>query len=186
MKRKYLIAAFIVTVLIQLSIPIKMIRDSEITEKEGEEFRFQTVPIDPNDPFRGKYITLEYTISSFATNDTTFHNGDRIFVKLTTDAEGFTQVESVFHEAPKDEKNYVIAEVSHSYGGKIHIDFPFERFYMAEGKAAQAEIAYNEYSRKEKAKATYAVVAVKEGNAVIKDVIIDGLPIKDYVSKNRK
>jgi len=185
MKKSYLIAAFIFTVLVQLSIPLKMIWDSEITEKEGAEFKFKTVPIDPNDPFRGKYIILDYAVSSYATNDTTFENEEQVYIVLKKDAKGFAQAASVLHEEPQDETNYVIAEVTHSYGGKVNFEFPFDRFYMNENKAPEAEVAYDEYSRQEKAKPAYAVVAVKEGNAVVKDVVIDGMPIKEYVLKNR-
>lgn len=186
MKKTYLIAAFIVTVLLQLSIPLKMIYDSEITEKKGAEFKFRTVPIDPTDYLRGKYITLDYAIAAYPTNDTTFKNEEQIYIMLKKDAEGFAQIASVLHDEPDNETNYVIANVNHSYSGTLHIEFPFNRYYMAENKAAEAESAYNIYSRKEKAKPAYAIVAVRKGNGVVKDVMIDNMPIKEYVVLQRK
>ena len=185
MKKKYLIIAFIVTVLMQLSVPAMMIYDSEITEKEGTAFKFKTVPIDPTDPFRGKYITLSYDIASYPTTDTTFTNGELVYVVLAKDEAGFAKIASVSHNKPKGTDEYVAADVNFNYGGKLNLEFPFDRFYMNENKAADAETAYDEYSTKENAKPAYAVVAVKEGNAVVKDVIVDGMPIKEYVEKNK-
>lgn len=184
MNKTHLILAFIVTAALQLSIPVKMIYDSEMTERHGTEFLFKTVPIDPTDPFRGKYITLDYAIATYATNDSTFKNEEQIYVVLKKDQKGFAEIASVLHDEPDNEQNYVIANVNHSYGGKVHIDFPFNRFYMEESKAPEAEKAYDEYSDK-KTKPAYTLIAVNEGNAVVKDVIIDGMPIKDYVLKQR-
>ena len=184
MKKPYLIAAFIITVLAQLSIPLKMIYDSEITEREGAEFKFKTVPIDPTDFLRGKYIILSYDIENYPTQDTTFISGEYAYAVLKEDAGGFAEITSLHHDKPKDEKNYVFAEVHSNYAGRINLEFPFNRFYMNEHKAKDAETAYAEYSEKD-SKPAYALVAVKEGNAVVKDVIIDGVPIKEYVENNR-
>jgi len=187
MKRNYLYIAFAVTVLAQLAIPAMMIYDSEMTERHGTIFRFKTVPIDPTDPFRGKYITLDYEISAYPTADTTFTSGDNVYVTLANDTKGYATIASIAHDAPENKKEYILAEVNHNYGGKMNIEFPFTRFYMEESKAPEAETAYAEYSRDTlRAKPAYSLVAVKDGNAVIKDVIIDGIPIKDYVLKERE
>jgi uncharacterized membrane-anchored protein len=183
MKKTYLIVAFVITVILQLCIPIKMIYDSEITEKEGTEFKFKTVPVDPVDFLRGKYITLNYEIGTYPTADTTFVSGEQVYVVLKKGKDDFAEIASVHHDKPESEKEYVLAEVNYNHAGRLSLGFAFDRFYMAENKAADAEAAYAEYSEKN-LKPAYALVAVKEGNAVVKDVIIDGLPIKDYVGKN--
>ena len=183
MKRIHLIWAFAVTVALQLLIPAKMIYDSEMTGKHGTVYKFKTVPVDPTDFLRGKYITLNYEAAVYETADTTFTGGDQIYVLLAKDKEGFASVTALSHDEPEDDVDYVLADVAHSYGGRVHIEFPFERFYMNENKAPAAEKAYAEYSGK-KAKPAYALIAVKDGNAVIKDVIVDGQSIADYVSRN--
>jgi uncharacterized membrane-anchored protein len=187
MKTKQLLIVFIVTALLQLAVPVKMIFDSEMTERYGSEYKFKTVPIDPTDPFRGKYITLNYDISSFPTTDTTYAGGEQIYLALKKDNEGFAQIASISHEAPPGDADYIIAEVSHNYGGNVNFEFLFNRFYMDEGKAAEAETSYAQYSTDTIiAKPAYALVAVKDGSAVVKNVIIDGIPIKDYVLKQRE
>ena len=59
------IIAFIFMVFAQWYVPSKMILDREDILKNGEEFKFLTQPIDPSDPFRGKYITLNSEMSIF-------------------------------------------------------------------------------------------------------------------------
>lgn len=56
---------------------------------------------------------------------------------------------------------------------------------MEETKAYEAEQAYIQ-SQQDTTKITYALVKIKNGNAVLKDVIIDGTSIKEIVKANRK
>ena len=58
--RTLILTSFIAVALIQLLVPAKMIWDQEEVMRDGKVFRFKTEPIDPNDPFRGKYITLSF------------------------------------------------------------------------------------------------------------------------------
>ncbi|MFE3848617.1 GDYXXLXY domain-containing protein [Flavobacterium sp. LB3P45] len=39
-------------------VPLQMIFNQENIINTGTKFKFQTVPLDPHDAFRGKYITL--------------------------------------------------------------------------------------------------------------------------------
>ncbi|MNJ99414.1 hypothetical protein D3C87_171900 [compost metagenome] len=188
MKTKYLIIAFAITALLQISAPLKMIYDSESTERNGVEYKFRTAPIDPSDPFRGKYITLSFDldITSVQTKDTTWLRNEPIFVSLAKDSLGFAKIGDVSREKPKDNTDYITTTVGYYYGQDLHINIPFDRFYMEEGKAYDAEVAYRDFNRDSiNTKPTYALVAVKDGNAVLKNVIIDDMPIKDYVLKER-
>jgi hypothetical protein len=52
---------------------------------------------------------------------------------------------------------------------------------MEESKAYDAEIAVTENLRDSLLNSAYALVYIKEGQAVLKDVIIEGVSIKNYV-----
>ena len=52
MRKKYLIIAFVCTVLVQLAFPLKMIFDRELIFLRGETFLMKIEPIDPYDAFR--------------------------------------------------------------------------------------------------------------------------------------
>ncbi len=56
---------------------------------------------------------------------------------------------------------------------------------MNEYKASEAEKAYNESSRNQSSN-TYAVIAIKNGEGIIKDVMIDDISINEYLQKNNK
>lgn len=185
MKTKHLFILFIIVALVQAFIPVKMIYDSEITEKNGTVFKFKTAPIDPNDPFRGKYVRLNYEMNSFATLDSSWVFDDAIYITLTKDMEGFAAVENVSRTAPADDKAYIAAKTTNYYAGNVHFDIGYDRYYMEENKAPEAEQAYSKYSRDTLAKPAYALIAVRNGNAVLKDVIIDDMPIRDYVVRHR-
>jgi len=179
--------AFILMVLVQLYVPVKMIFSNESLLEGGREFKFRTAPIDPNDPFRGKYITLSFKENSARVeNAKDWNNGDQIFVSLTQDEEGFAKILEVSKEKPTDTEDYVTASISYIITDTISwvsIDYPFNRFYMEESKAQDAEQAYREAAR-DTAQVTYALVVIKNGDALVEDVLLDEVPIREVV-KNR-
>lgn len=187
MKRKYLILLFAIMAIAQAAVPVKMVYDSEMAENYGTVYKFKTAPIDPNDPFRGKYVSLNYDISRLTTKDFTWATDEKIYVGLKTDKDGFARAATISRQKPLNNENYFVTTVNYSYAhnNSVHINIPFNRFYMEEGKALEAETGYREYSTGVNAKTAYALVAIRNGNAVLKDVIIDDIPIKDYVVRER-
>ncbi len=113
--------------------------------------------------------------------------GEQVYAYLTEDKDGFARVDSVSKEKLngsehfiKTKVNYVNYKNEYTPSAYISIDFPFERFYMEESKAYEAELTHIE-SQQDTSSVTYALVAVKEGKAVLKDVLIDDVPIRDLV-----
>lgn len=183
---KLLIIGFTLTAIAQLAVPSKMIYDSEKTADYGTEYKFRTRPIDPTDPFRGKYITLSFDDTKVTVKDTTWKHRDEGYVYIKADKDGFARVTNLSHKPLDIPDDYFKAKVW-AYNGTIEIEFPFDRYYMEEGKAYEAEMAYREYnSDNTDAKPAYAVVAVRDGHTVLKDVIIDGMPVREYVLENRE
>lgn len=180
-KKPILIPAFILMVIVQLYVPAKMIFNKEEVLTEGKDFRFKTAPVDPTDPFRGKYISLFCEANAIQmTNVTDWNRGDQIYVILKNDESGFAQIESVTKEKPDPATDYVNAMVSYiipDSHSTVTIQYPFERFYMNEAKAYDAELAYNEAAR-DTTQVTYALISIRDGDAVLKDVLINGIPIR--------
>lgn len=186
MKNKIVLPAFLIMVLVQLYVPAKMIFNKENVVTTGKEFRFKTAPVDPTDPFRGKYIVLSFEENAIqVTNADDWNQGDPIFVSLTTDEKGYARILSVSKEEPMNEEDYVKANIGFIMSdslSNVNILYPFDRFYMEETKAYNAEQAYNESTR-DTSQVTYALVKVKKGDAVVTDVMINGIPIRQ-VAKN--
>lgn len=183
---KYLLPAFIVVVLIQLYVPAKMVWDSNAVVTSGKTFKFKTRPIDPNDPFRGKYVILNYEANHVDINNAADYDYDEtVYVTLKNDDLGYVEIDKVSKSTPKTTSDYVIATVNRTTSYQedsivLFVDYPFDRFYMEETKAKPAEEAVAESSREE-GKTAYAVVKVKNGQTVIEDVMIDGISVKEMV-----
>ena len=185
MKTKYVFIAFAVTALLQAFAPLKMVYDNEMTVSHGTVYKFKTEPIDPSDPFRGKYVSLNFE-ETYTVKDTIWERGQRAYALLKADNAGFAKITAITKTEPKTGNNYIAVKTNYYFDGELHVELPFDRYYMEEGKAQEAEDGYREYNQNENAKPAYALVAVKEGNAVVTDVIIDGLPIRNYVLRKRE
>ena len=189
MNKKIIYPAFVLMVLVQLYVPSRMIFHNEVVLVSGTEYKFKAAPVDPNDPFRGKYITLSFDEISFQTADTSeWTQGETIYVDLTTDSAGFAKVYNISRSEPVDRDDYIKASVSYSIADTmtmVYIQYPFDRFYMEENKAPEAEITYDA-SLRDTNQVTYALVLVKKGEAVVKDVLIGDKSIVDIVRERTK
>jgi uncharacterized membrane-anchored protein len=56
--------AFAVLVAAQLVLPLGMIAANELALATGTKVTLRTAPVDPLDPFRGRYVELDYEISN--------------------------------------------------------------------------------------------------------------------------
>jgi uncharacterized membrane-anchored protein len=188
MKNKTLtITLFVLVALVQLFVPIEMIWDREETLNHGTEYHFETAPIDPNDPFRGKYVALNFLERSIPIDTAdNWQKGEVFYAVLGVNDEGFAYVSSVSRDIP-NEADYLemrTSFISSTSPYSMSLYFPFDRFYVEESKAKPAEQVYFESTRDSTQK-TYAVVRVREGKAVLEDVQIDGVSIIDMVSEGK-
>lgn len=185
-KNRYLLIAFLILALVQLWTPFQMILNREKVLSSGTEYKFRTAPIDPNDPFRGKYVRLSFQ-DDMATVDSAngFERGEKVFVTLRTDSAGFAKIKTLSKKAPTNQNQYLTARIryySSTTNHKVTIDFPFDRYYMEESKAPKAETRYREAQRDTTLNA-HALVNVLNGQSVLKDVVIDGVSIENYVEQ---
>ncbi|SFQ69898.1 GDYXXLXY domain-containing protein [Flavobacterium akiainvivens] len=186
MKTKYALIAFAVTALAQLFIPARMVYSNHIVETEGIVYKFRAEPVDPADPFRGRYITLNFVADTFAIANF-YDEGEAVYALLGKDADGFAKIKNVTFTVPKSGDYIKVDKWSYyKYFKTLNLELPFDRYYMEESKAPEAELLYAEYLRDNtKALPAYGEVAVKDGNAVLKRVIINGMPVEEYVQQNR-
>lgn len=174
---------FVVMCVAQLAVPGKMIWDNERVVRTGTAYKFRTQPIDPSDPFRGKYITLRF-LTTFAHDTAEWSSGEKVNVVFTTDSAGFAIVDHLTRSEPggsflRTTINYVDSE------SIVHFDIPFDRFYMEESKAMPAEQYYNE-SLRDSSSVCYGLVKMGRGNAVVTDVFINERSIVDIIRESRQ
>ena len=188
MKTKYiLLILFLVAAGAQLYVPTSMILSQEDILTAGKTFKFRTAPVDPNDPLRGKYVALRYQDNSLTIPDSVyFYRNQKIFVEIEEDYEGFAIIKDISQAPPLQGSDYFDANLqSVSYyddSTRLWIIYPFNRFYMEEHKAPEAEKLYNESTWNTDVP-TWAVVKIKDGKAALQDVRLDGRSLTDIVNE---
>ncbi len=173
---------FAIMVLGQWFVPGNMIFQEEKVLEQGVAYKFRTQPIDPSDPFRGKYVRLSYEMRSLESDSLVCNYGTKLYVTLGVDSLGFAKAEKIGLERPST-GDFVIADCAGYYGSVQHFNLPFDTFYMNEDKALKAEIAVREVQRDTLPTVCYGVVHILEDRAVLSDVQIDGVSLKDYVDE---
>lgn len=186
MKSLYIFIIFLIVAAAQLFVPAQMILNREDVLKTGMVFKFKTRPIDPEDPFRGKYISLGFEATSYNTMDSIWERNQKVYAYLDIDSLGFAKIDKVSRELLiDDDKDFLEVKVNRydNYSNKLNIEYPFNRYYMEETKAYDAEVAVRENLRDSVLTNVYALVHIKNGVSVLKDVIINDMSIKDYVKR---
>ena len=185
LNKKLLIFIMIVVFLLQWYVPASMILEREKVLRAGKAYKIRTAPVDPNDPFRGKYVSLNFLRNRFPASATVkkeFTPGDPVFLVPAIDKEGFFVIDTILKKPPQHQNDYL--EVTFSYFGEngkdMVFNYPFDRYYMDEFKAPGAEQTYSSAMRDTSAK-TYALVRIWKGNAVIEDVLINDSSLTDLV-----
>lgn len=182
----WIIAAFTLMVALQWFIPWRMIRHQEAVLREGRTFRFRCAPVDPADPFRGKYITLQFQSTSFnLDSDWMPTPGEPVFVSVRVDSSGYAIISEVTADTPLNTSDYFQATVQfiNPETHQLSLEYPFNRFYLEEFKAPQAEKMYFE-SLQDSTRNLYALVTIHRGQSHLVDVHIDGVPITEAIQQN--
>lgn len=175
---------FAVMVIAQIFVPSKVILDQENILKNGTAYRFKLEPIDPNDPFRGKYIILNFEEDKFPNSTMTdIEYNEPLFVEIANNADNFMTIKNVSKKQPSDGVDFVNAKSSYRWGRKrnhLKLDYPFDKFYMEETKAPLTEAKFREM-RRDSNTVAWAVVKVLDGGAVVEDVLINGESVRSIL-----
>ncbi|OGV34412.1 MAG: hypothetical protein A2020_05050 [Lentisphaerae bacterium GWF2_45_14] len=183
MKKRLLIALFILATLAQFAVPSSMIYKYETVLGNGEVFRFKTAPVDPSDPFRGKYVTLSIENDSVKNTGHLFSYGESVFLVVENDKDGFAYFSKASKEKPAT-SNYYKTRCKWADGGEIRVQIGFDRYYMNEEKAPEAERRYNARRSKD-ASPSWVSVRILNGTAVIEDLFINGVSVNELLKGTR-
>lgn len=179
------VSAFLILAIVQWGIFGQTIWKKDRVLKRGESYKFRTEPVDPSNPFKGKYISLNFSENTFKDSiNRNLMSVDPVYVILEKDSQGFAHIKDLSVREPEATSSYVKAAVYFvsSENGMItvHLNYPFKEFYMDEYKAPEAEMIYRESAR-DTTKSTYALVKIRKGDAVIENVFINEIPIGDLI-----
>ncbi len=168
---RYLILVFIA--LAQLGSVAWMIGEREWVLAKGREVRFVTEPFDPYDPFRGRYVALDFEAAHFEVpEEYKLAYGMPVYAILSVDEEGYASVQSLQQDAPADDSRpYIYVKKWRSYKPyranalppsdsaaandvkmtpyRYTLTLPFGRYYMNEDAAPEAERRYRDANRRD-------------------------------------
>lgn len=186
--KKLFMVLLITLIAAQFALPMYLIQRKEKILREGDVFRFKTRPIDPADPFQGRYVRLAYQddyIPWPKEDSVELDYKARIYVSIETGEDGFSRFTG-WSSARPDSGPYLSTRYlgrSHQWDPVIRksqykglrINIPFDRYYMDETKAPRAEVLARDATRSTNC---WAEVRILEGKAVIEDVYAEGQSLR--------
>jgi uncharacterized membrane-anchored protein len=175
-----LIIVFIIVSIIQLAIPANMIYKHEKILTRGKTFKFRIAAYDPADPFRGNFIAINIAENHFKADSLAdWKQGEDIYVWIkVNEKDGYVRIVDVLRNKPSSNTDFVKAKIGYVTETRLVIEYPFEKYYLEEFKAPEAETTYFESAR-DTTKNNYVVVNVIDGAAVLRDLIINDKSIKN-------
>ncbi len=180
-------ALFALMCIAQIAVPVSMVVQHEQTRRSGTPWRFQTAPVDPNDPFRGRYVRLNFAaiaepIPMADTGLIYIRSGARMYAELKPDAQGFARLSRLHLQRPATGDYLDVFVRNMEYGDKheqpaAEVRLSFDRYYLPEDQAAEVERTYAEASRNAQDR-TYADVRLRDGHAALVDLVLDGKSVR--------
>jgi len=175
-------------VAVQFAVLVGMINGKERILREGERVLFRTQPIDPHDPFQGRYVRLRFAddyVPLDPGETTGLNRRDTVYVTFATDTNSFVRFNG-WRTAPPTSGAYLKTRylgehrnwntgTRTSTADGFRVEIPFDRFYMDEAKAPLAEQAVRDATRGTNC---WAAVRILNGKAVIEDVFVRGQSVR--------
>ncbi len=182
---RIILALFIVVALLQLAVPVSQLWRYEQTLRTGKPYKFRTRPVDPYDAFRGRFVALAFEEHEAPWEGKTTPVHDTTgYAVLGKDANGFAQVLRVTPVAPEG-GDYLRVKTGYcGASNRVSYTYSFDRFYMEERKAPEAERVYRENNRWNTTnRNTYAVVRVRGGVGVIENLFVGDKSINEAIRR---
>lgn len=176
---------FIIAVGIQVLIILIMIIFKLAILTGGTEVILKIEPVDPRDPLRGDYVTFQYDISNIGSHlllGASVQNGQTVYVVLKDQVgREYWIASEVSKSKPSDNSVFIKGVVrrggmrtgerldtKRSRGSTLNIVYGIEEYFIPEGAGRD----FNFFNKQALAK----VMLDENGNAVLKQLFVDGQP----------
>ena len=169
----------------------------EYPEIPPQEFRFRTGALDPYDSFRGRYVTLNPMPNTVKAGKEESHRRPRDlrYAVLTQGKDGFAEVSRLTEEPPTGVPFVRIRNVFRRYewhgnqrsdDAQYRFSFPFDRFYLNEKLAPEAEALVMETLRKNPNDCVLSVLIYPDGSYAVKDLLIRGESLRVLLRQKKQ
>lgn len=173
---------FLILAMIQLSVPMYIILSKEIILTAGKVFKFETLPVDPYDAFRGRYVSFRIA-NTIVTPEAGFDNDETVYALITNGTNGFSYFYKVRKDRPSGQ-DYIRTRIDYAERGYVTIAIPFDKYYIEEDEAAAQ--SGSDHSGRGTNERAYVGVRVLGGEAVLEELYIAGLPVMQYLKRTNR
>lgn len=179
---------FAVAVAAQWFIPLAGVRQHERVIARGVPLRIRCAAPDPYDPFRGRYLAVRPEQTEYAGPEGMPKRGAvPVWATLEADADGLSTIRSLSLEpvtGPTVVRLTARKDVWKPGGEEVRVEWPFDRLYLNERLAPDADRIVAERFRTEQK--PVAELRVLDGRVVLVDLLVDGESIRDVVRRRRE
>ncbi len=182
--KAFSLIVFGVAVLAQWAAPLSQIWTYEDTLAHGALIKLKCSAPDPYDPLRGRFLAvLPEQQSVEVPRDMKLEKDMSVYGLITTGPDGLATLASLTL-TPPTRGDYVRVKVRYRQGPTATIDWPFDRFYVNEKLAPEADKWFAENIRSDQG--IVAEVRVLNGRAVLQDLSLDGKPFREILKERMK
>ena len=175
---------FAIAAVAQWAAPLSQIWTHEQVLTKGTLIKLICNAPDPYDPLRGRYLAVWPTQNEVSVpEDLKLQRGMHVYATLTTGANGVATI-SQLSLTPPAAGDFIRVRTGYVYEQKAHIEWPFNRFYINEKLAPEADKWFAENIRGDKP--ILAEVRVLNGRAVLADLSLDGKPFREILKERVK
>jgi uncharacterized membrane-anchored protein len=126
MKKQYIGLMIVVSII--LVVVFSFILYNQWPLMTGDKIVLATQPVDPFDPFRGQYMTINYEISRISDVEG-FEEGNPIYISLKEDEQGIWRKDDVSKSKPQ-RGDFIKGEVISIHGNSVRIEYGIEQFFF--------------------------------------------------------
>lgn len=171
---------FIAFALVLISVPLYVMLTSENVLGNGHFHKIKLAGFDPVDPFRGRYIQLNY--DNWIDCDDDLRKGDPCFVSLERDSLGWSTFSYASKKRPEG-SDYFNSTVLDKWNSGCDVDLDnLTKYFINEDKASIAEEYIINYVAQQPDD-IYAGIRVLEGEVRLEDVYIEETPLLEFLKK---
>ena len=172
---------FAAAALAQWLVPLTGIWQNEQILEHGSLIRIKCAAPDPYDPLRGRYLNVQPAQTETPIPEgLELTPGQTVFATLTQDADGLSSV-SALSLSPPATGDYIRMKVRWVNGKNARLKWPFDRFYLNEKLAPEADEWFAENIRS--ASGIIAEVRLRHGQAVLADLSLDGQSFRNLLQQ---
>lgn len=198
-KKKLLLALFLLTLAAGLYYPAAKVIRFEFPLVPPAVVRFNAAIYDPYDPFRGRYVAIsvqrdQVTVVRDADGGPVLDRSSQLYAVIEPDEKGMAKIVNLVKKPQAGKINlrldrysvYLYKEKVNAGYDTYNVSLPFNRFYMNEKLAPEAERAFMQATRGgEKGRCQIVVKIYQNGSHAIDDMEIDGIPIHEFLRKEQ-